>query len=1087
MDPGRGTGTGPGVGIVAARVAVASAAAGPPVAVAGVWRDAVVDRPVFAMVLLGGYEILVFMALFAGRIAAGLRERWEQRIVNCLDRALVHGTSRFDRRYREFMLASLRFIDLKGLATIGFYTPELDEVFVDVSLAPREPNQASGSLLAVLPAEVTERHSLGEFLDRPQPVVLAVIGVPGSGKTTLLRYTARQVCRTRRGRRRTVPILLYLRDHVTVIVSTPDVALPELICSTLGRHGPDEPDGWFKQRLHDGDCVVLLDGLDEVARPEERKGVADWVERQIRQYPKNDYVITSRPQGYRTARIDGAAVLQIRSFTDEQVTRFVQGWYLAVERHSTGATGQDVVLRAEAAADDLLRRLDAAPALYDLTVNPLLLTMIAIVHRHCGALPGSRADLYGQICQAMLWRRQEAKDLPVMPEGKKKEVLLRGLAFAMMRRQVGDLPRADVLTEIRPGLRRISRQLTAEEFLVDIASNGLLIERESGRYSFAHQTFQEYLAATHISAKGLADVLVDAVDDVWWRETTLLYTAQSDADPIVQACLASSSVTALSLAFDCDNQGSELAPELRDRLDELLAAAFAPDTDPERRRLVAGVLLTRHLRQLIPTSNGGRVCARPITTDLYQLYRHDTQGSAAEGAMYREPGSEKPVIGVSGIDAAGFAVWASSITGSDTVYRLPRFSEIDDSALRRVLTVMMSESPAQGVWLEPDHEQIPFKLWVPSGADHPHLIDAATLASHVQDDIKRSIPTLTRLLLLRSIITVHVITSALDRTRARARALDLDLGLGLGLDLDRDLARALDVARARDVARDRDLDRVLDLDCALDVARDVACLLARARARSLHRHRHRHRELARDLARDLDRELALARDRARDLGRACVLTRPLARDHAHTLDLDRDLVLTRDLDRDLALVLLRALALDLARARDLDRDLARDLARDLEDIRSRVMGRALASVLAGPLHRNASVTMWPAEFAREFVNVAGVAKADYIVAPDTLADRVRSGHQGLTDLLGWPDPWTHQVARNLQEIALPVFSRQQPLTTETATAIRLAALCLAVEADIRQAHQLGDTFREIAAGVTLLERCAKGQAVLTETIMLAIT
>ena len=40
---------------------------------------------------------------------------------------------------------------------------------------------------------------------------------------------------------------------------------------------------------------------------------------------------------------------------------------------------------------------------------------------------------------------------------------------------------------------------------------------------------------------------------------------------------------------------------------------------------------------------------------------------------------------------------------------------------------------------------------------------------------------------------------------------------------------------------------------------------------------------------------------------------------------------------------------------------------------------------------------------------------------------------------------------------------------------------------MREANQLGGTFREIAAGVTLLERRATGQAVPTETIMLAIT
>ncbi|MGH3823695.1 MAG: NACHT domain-containing protein, partial [Pseudonocardiaceae bacterium] len=513
-----------GVGTVTARGAGWLALAAPPAAVVGIWWDVVMTHPVLTMVLLGFYESVVAVLLFAGKIVAELQKRWQERIVNRLDRALGQRISRFGQRYREFMLGSLRFIDLKGLATVGFYTPELDEVFVDVSLAFREPNQASGSLLAVLPAEVTDRHSLRDFLDRPQPVVLAVIGAPGSGKTTLLRHTARQLCRVHQGRRRTVPILLYLRDHVTTIASTREVVLPELVRGTLGRYGPDEPEGWFEQRLHDGDCLVLLDGLDEVARPEDRRRVAGWVERQIRQYPKNDYVITSRPQGYLTARIDGAAVLQVRSFTDEQVTRFLKGWYLAVERHSTGVSGEDVRLRAESAADDLLQRLNDAPALYELTVNPLLLTMIATVHRYRGALPGSRADLYGEICQVMLWRRQEAKKLPITPDGDKKETLLRGLAFAMMQRQVRDLPRADVLDEIGPTLRLMPRKLTAEQFITDIASNGLLIERESGLYSFAHQTFHEYLAAAHIRDKGLVNVLVDAIDDVWWRETTLLYT-----------------------------------------------------------------------------------------------------------------------------------------------------------------------------------------------------------------------------------------------------------------------------------------------------------------------------------------------------------------------------------------------------------------------------------------------------------------------------------------------------------------------------------------------------------------------------------
>ena len=77
--------------------------------------------------------------------------------------------------------------------------------------------------------------------------MLAVIGAPGSGKTTLLRHMARQVCQRRRGQKRHLPILLYLRDHAAAIVADPDVALTALLRSTLGDLRPAEPDGWFEQ------------------------------------------------------------------------------------------------------------------------------------------------------------------------------------------------------------------------------------------------------------------------------------------------------------------------------------------------------------------------------------------------------------------------------------------------------------------------------------------------------------------------------------------------------------------------------------------------------------------------------------------------------------------------------------------------------------------------------------------------------------------------------------------------------------------------------------------------------------------------
>jgi len=476
-------------------------------------------------------------------------------------------SSRFDRRYREFVLSSLRFIDERGLATTGFITPELDEVFVDVSLAYRAAHQVTEGLLAALPDDVIDRRLIDDFLDGQQSVILAIIGAPGSGKTALLRHTARTICRDRRGRRRVVPILLYLRDHAATVVDHPDVTLPDLIRSKLGRYGAQEPHGWFEQRLRDGDCVVLLDGLDEVVSAAQRRAVADWVQYQTLRYPNNDCVITSRPHGYQTASIDGAVVLQVRAFNAGQVDRFVRSWYLAVERRSRGTLDEATRRQADEGAEDLLERISSNPALRDLAVNPLLLTMIANVHRYRGALPSSRVNIYAEISQVMLWRRQEAKGLRPTISGKDKEALLGELAYMMTHDRVRDLSLAAVLAHVK---HRIPTAVELGNILDEIVSSGLLLERENEIYSFAHITFQEYLAAMHIREWNLVQVLVEAVDDPWWRETTLLYAARSDSSPIVAACLDSGTEEALALAVACARESMELSPELRYRLDKTI-------------------------------------------------------------------------------------------------------------------------------------------------------------------------------------------------------------------------------------------------------------------------------------------------------------------------------------------------------------------------------------------------------------------------------------------------------------------------------------------------------------------------------------
>lgn len=538
---------------------------------------------ILGWLLAGGGALLI--ALLA--IPRELWKRWRARIVDSLDQLLQRLFSRFGTRYRESLLTRLRFTEVKGLMTLGSATPEFDEIYVDVSLAPRPTHQQPKGVLGQPPPRGSGQ-PIEYFLQRSQPGILAVLGVPGSGKTTLLQRTARQACRRRLWRRRKLPILLYLRDHVDSIIANQTVSLAELARRPLARYGLREPPEWLERRLRRGGCLVLLDGLDEVVREKDRRQVSNWVEDQTNRYSKNRYIITSRPHGYGNAPIAGAAVLQILSFTPEQVAHFVHAWYFAVEQRRADSLRETAQSRAESAANDLLRRLHRTPELDDLTVNPLLLTMIANVHRYRGALPNSRADLYYEICQVVMERRPLGTEV----DTDTREMPLRALAFSMMQLHVPDLSRADVIATIATVLQPACPELSAEDYVTNVVNNGLLIERETDTYAFAHLTFQEYLASAHIRDHGATEMLIEYVNDDWWNETTLLYAARSNADAIVETCLESGSLNALELAFGCEEMRRDLPFDLKMRLHELLDSTH---DEPELQRLIAKIKIRRRL------------------------------------------------------------------------------------------------------------------------------------------------------------------------------------------------------------------------------------------------------------------------------------------------------------------------------------------------------------------------------------------------------------------------------------------------------------------------------------------------------------
>src|ERR1700722_13315793 len=99
----------------------------------------VTRHPAWAAAIVIAYEAAVIIGGFCAVIARDVSARWQKPIADRVDQFLQRKAPRFERRYRDDLLTGLRFIDVKGLATVGAFTPELDTVFVDVALLPRPP------------------------------------------------------------------------------------------------------------------------------------------------------------------------------------------------------------------------------------------------------------------------------------------------------------------------------------------------------------------------------------------------------------------------------------------------------------------------------------------------------------------------------------------------------------------------------------------------------------------------------------------------------------------------------------------------------------------------------------------------------------------------------------------------------------------------------------------------------------------------------------------------------------------------------------------------------------------------------------
>lgn len=432
--------------------------------------------------------------------------------------------------YLRALSGAYRNIEFVGMSV---YKPEatrgiaMEDIYIPISATLEEE---SGS---------DARHDPLTFLGRGRRQVL--LGDPGSGKSTLLKFLSlaghsailQKKYKAKPDDR--LPILIVLRKYAEALRDDPNLSILAYISRSCAADFSlnDVSDGFFEYFLETGSSVLLFDGIDELATLDLKKTVRDRISSFVDRYPSNTTIITSRIVGYsRAFGFDdrGFVHFRVAPLLLDQMDQFVSDWY-SVRIEDSASRNANV--------SDLKRifRNAEQSAIRMLAENPLLLTIITLVHRIDAVLPDERVVLYQKCTETLLntwhsWKFREAEERAGRGRiERKNRQRVEALAYEMQcsdrnsptngssRAVLDEDAVLQILTRHITSSEPISPEDDASDLAIDFLNfikqrAGLLIEVGDKQYSFIHLTFQEYLTASRLAVS----MELGGVETLWQKE-----------------------------------------------------------------------------------------------------------------------------------------------------------------------------------------------------------------------------------------------------------------------------------------------------------------------------------------------------------------------------------------------------------------------------------------------------------------------------------------------------------------------------------------------------------------------------------------
>ncbi|MEZ4709074.1 MAG: hypothetical protein R3A44_17840 [Caldilineaceae bacterium] len=187
--------------------------------------------------------------------------------------------------------------------------------------------------LVQLNASRSAQRSLGlaEFLKESRAVLL---GDPGTGKTTTTRYityalAADDTKNIGENVRGLTPVLVRIANYAKAFEKDRTLHLVEYIEKELMPR--PEFGRYLRHAIEEGNCLIILDGLDEVAVTNLRIDVTQRIQSMVASFGDNHYIVSSRIVGYTASPLTREFThATIQELTQEDRERFIHLWYNAI-------------------------------------------------------------------------------------------------------------------------------------------------------------------------------------------------------------------------------------------------------------------------------------------------------------------------------------------------------------------------------------------------------------------------------------------------------------------------------------------------------------------------------------------------------------------------------------------------------------------------------------------------------------------------------------------------------------------------------------------------------------------------------------